>query len=98
MGDNFEFEDTEMPVCVLPELSKDITVNPEILLSQLRFLAQNPDVLRDADPAQRREIQRLSTTAARSLEEPYETMMRHMYAVSRNVHASSNSSSLLRLT
>lgn len=75
MGENFSDEQTPAGV---PGLR---AVDPTALIAQLRAVVQNPGALKGADAAQKSEIQRLSLAAFRTLEQPFDTMMRVMYSV-----------------
>ena len=77
MGDNFPIED-ELLGFHAPE---DIVVDPSRLIEQLNAVVNNPNALKAANAAQRAEIQRLSRAASRTLEQPFDTMMRIMYSV-----------------
>lgn len=58
-------------------------IDAATLISQLKQIVDDPQgSLHGVDTAQRNEIQRLSLTAARAMEQPFETMMRLAYAVS----------------
>jgi hypothetical protein len=62
-------------------------VDAATLISQLKKIVEDPqEALDGISIDQRNEIQRLSLTASRALEQPFETMMRLAYAVSGCVH------------
>jgi hypothetical protein len=64
---------------------KAVKPNPPVdvdgLIAQLRVISDDPSVLSGVHVSQRQELQRLSLAAARSLEQPFDTMMRIMYSV-----------------
>lgn len=77
MGDNFSIDDESFGFHA-PEIT---VVDPSALIAQLNAVVNNPNALKGADAAQRAEIQRLSRAASRTLEQPFDTMMRIMYSV-----------------
>ena len=90
MGDNFFSQDDQSTAPTTPTgfyPSEATVVDPSALISQLKAVVDNPDALKGANAAQRAEIQRLSRSASRILEQPFETMMRIMYAVRIRTHA-----------
>lgn len=66
-----------------------VKVDAATLISQLKKIVEGPqEALDGISIDQRNEIQRLSLTASRALEQPFETMMRLAYAVSGCVNVS----------
>jgi hypothetical protein len=55
-------------------------LDAENLISQLKQIVDDPRAaLQHVDDSQRNEIQRLSMTASRAMEQPFETMMKLAY-------------------
>ena len=83
MGDPVEDEHT-------PNGKTHATVDASQLISQLKAVAENPDVLKGATDAQLQDLQRYAREAGEQVEKPFETLRRIAYSVSDVQSSSTN--------